>query len=134
MNIEKLTKAKELISKVFEAFEQEFKEAGIAVSLLDAKYSSVDAKLKINIVDLDSTGSAVDVAAQIFKENYARYGLNSSDLGAELIVEGNKVKLCGLDTSKPKRPIIVKSVMNGKIYAMDVTAFKAHIKYYQGGN
>ena len=112
------TNVRDLRRKLEIAFAQIQAETGVAIS---AKTIRFDSNTFRATIEGTLAQDGVDAAKVEFEKNCHRVGLSPEHFGAQVTIQGMKFRITGVNTRRPKFPISVENVANGKAYKVTRT-------------
>lgn len=120
MNRDKIKMVRMVVDNILKLHKADFEKAGITISTGSATFGDVDASMKLKILDLDSSGKAVDLRAKQWNTYAELYGMKKEWLGKLVMLSGRPFTIVGLDMKKRKNPVIIESMGKTYITTMDV--------------
>lgn len=82
------------------------------------------ATFKLELLALNAIGENRDIPAELFLKNADLIGLKKEDLHKEITVSGRKFTVAGYKPKARKNCILIKDVLNGKIFVTDISTAK----------
>jgi len=107
-------------------------QLGLHIETGNARYSSTNITLKINISTINAKGQPTTKEVTDFQHNAASYGLSPDDLYKQFDYFGNRYEIIGCKPRSYKFPLIVKKVSNGKHYKFSAYQIRTGLKKEQG--
>lgn len=91
---------------------------GIEIKIASGRYSARCYAVKLEILTRDAAGNVHHPGADSFRALAKFYGLESDDLGREFQQGRVRYRITGLNTKRPRYPISVERVNDGKRFKM----------------
>ena len=88
---------------------------GITIRSGTARFREGTAELKLELAVIGGDGRSVRREAEEFAKYHAMYGLEADDLGQVVILDREEHRLVGLAPNRPKYPIVMERVRDGKL-------------------
>jgi hypothetical protein len=99
---------------------------GLVMALGSGKFNEKNASFKLEISTKDqNTGMVKSREATSFEVNAHFYGFKAEDLGATFKSNGRTFKITGLNTRRPKFPLLAVCVEDGRTYKFPDTTVLA---------
>jgi hypothetical protein len=101
-----------------EALEKVAAAHGVSIKPGSGRFTDSNATVKFEISVITASGEVLTPEAQAFKANAERYGLHPGDLGGTFYSNGEQYRIVGLKPRRPKFPISVERVKDGRAFKM----------------
>ena len=105
---------------------------GVTLTLGTCRYSPTDAhytRLSVNLPTGKENGVGVNPDAAMFIKYAEMYGVQESDLGRIIRIQGKEFQLVGLKPKRSKYPFLAKLVSTGTVYKLAQSQVKAALEY-----
>jgi hypothetical protein len=103
------------------------KKHGVTIAQKAGSYArdGSNATLKFEIATIGNDGQAQTKAAQAFKRDAARFGIDPEALGTTFTSRGVEYRITGLNTRRPKYPISADRVRDGRAHKFPASVVAA---------
>src|SRR5689334_21625334 len=87
---------------------------GISIRVGSARFGDRTADLRLELAVVGAGGRVVRKESEEFDWHHATFGLEPGDLGRVVALDGEEHRLIGLAPNRPKYPIVLERVRDGK--------------------
>jgi hypothetical protein len=87
---------------------------GISIRVGGARFEDRTAELRLELAVVGNGGRVVRKESEAFDRYHAVFGLEPGDLGRVVALDGEEHRLVGLAPNRPKYPIVLERVRDGK--------------------
>jgi hypothetical protein len=91
------------------------RKRGITIRAGTARFRERTAEFRLELAVIGGDGRSARKEAEEFAKYHAMYGLEASDLGQVVTLNREEHRLVGLAPSRPKYPIVMERVRDGKV-------------------
>lgn len=119
---------RKIVNRVEEYLQGLSEELGVHITAGNARYSSTNITLKLEISVVDADGEAMTKEVMDFKTYAPVHGLSPDDLNAQFSYLGRKYKLIGYKPRRYKFPFVVECLDDGKQYKLPAIAVETALK------
>lgn len=119
---------RKIVSRIEEYLQNLSGELDVHIKAENAKFSSTNITLKLDISVLDADGKAMTREVQDFKIYAPSHGLSPDDLYGQFTYLGKRYELVGYKPNSYKYPFVVKCLSNGKEYKLPACVVETALK------
>ena len=97
---------------------------GISIRPLGGPYDDTSATIHLQLLVRDSAGEPITPERAAFARFAQEYGLRPTDLDREFVYNGYRWTVVGLNTGRPKYPILARKKIDGRLYKLTADAVR----------
>jgi len=119
---------KKILDQIGDELQPLAAKLGIHIETGNARYSSTNITLKLNISTINAQGRPTTKEVSDFKELATRYGLSPDDLYKQFDYLGKRYEIVGCKPRSYKYPLVVRENKTGKQYKFSAYMVKTGLE------